>query len=120
VPRGTEAAQGGVVIGFAHDLASDRLADEKKGHQGGDGTEDQQGHHLKVNSPLGTRRCRPDAVNVAGAREDLTLSYCRGGCSERLPVSCTVTKTDADEIDLWDLLDRDSKPSGQAGEEGGG
>ena len=83
---GAEAAQGGVVIGFAHDLAGDRLADEKKGHQGGDGTEDQQGHDLKVDSPLGARRCCPDAIHVAGAREDLTLSYCRSGRSERLPV----------------------------------
>ena len=97
-----------------------RLADEKKGHQGGDGTEDQQGHDLKVDSPLGAGRCCPDAVHVAGAREDLTLSYRRGGRSEWPPVGCTVAKTDADEIDLWDLLDGDSKPSGQAGEKGGG
>ena len=92
----TDAAQRRVVIRLAHDLTCDSLADEEKGHQGGKGSEDQQGHDLEVDSPLGAGRRCPDSVRIAGAREDPTLSYGPGGRRECRPVGRAVSQTHAE------------------------
>ncbi len=82
--------------------------------------EEHEGHHVEMDAALGARCGRRDPVRVARAGEHLVTPYRRRFGGEGLPVRGPVTQTDQDQVDVVELLHRDSDTDGQPGQQGRG
>ena len=78
-----------------------------------------KGYDFEMNASLGTRRRATNVEDVARRRKHLSGARRSRLSCEGVPVSRSVTEPHPDEVDIRDLVDRDSEPLGQPLQEGG-